>query len=240
MAALQSRHRIDRLDAALGDQEDGAGHTMTPSGTDAPESRVPPVKSARILLLAFVGEGTLLVAGLLWMLWREIPLAWGEPVRATAAGLLCACGLAAVQYALLRLAPPIRFVEALRRLYRDLLFPLFRDRTPLEIALISVLAGVGEEVFFRGAMQPEWGLVIASVLFGACHVGSRLTIVLGVWAASTGALLGWLRIATGGLLAPIIAHIAYDALALAYLRWGPVPDTPARGAGPVDDTGRAD
>jgi membrane protease YdiL (CAAX protease family) len=177
--------------------------------------------STRILLFAFLGEGGLLLAGVLWMLWRGLPLTWGEPVRATAVGLLTACGLAAVQYVLLRHAPDIGPVRALRRLYREMLWPLFRASTPIEIVAISVLAGVGEEVFFRGAMQPAWGLIITSLLFGACHVGGRLTVPLGIWAACTGALLGWLAIATGGLTAPIIAHAAYDALALSYIRWGP-------------------
>jgi uncharacterized protein len=195
-----------------------AAHTERPS-------------SARILLFAFLGEGALLLIGLLWILWRDLPFAWSDAPRvslamATVLGLLTAFGLAAIQFVLLRLVPERGPVRALRRLYRELLFPLFRGSTPLEIATISVLAGVGEEVLFRGAMQPEWGLIATSLLFGLFHVGGRLTMTLGIWAACTGALLGWLAIATGGLLAPIVAHITYDALALSYLRWGPaLPDS---------------
>ncbi len=44
---------------------------------------------------------------------------------------------------------------------------------------------------------------------------------LGVWAACIGGLFGWLMVETGGLLAPIVAHAVYDALALAYVRYGP-------------------
>jgi membrane protease YdiL (CAAX protease family) len=184
--------------------------------------------SVRILLFAFLGEGALLLIGLLWMLWRDLPFAWSDASRvpiaqATAFGLLTACGLAAIQFVLLRVAPERGPVRALRRLYRELLFPLFRASTPVEIIVISVLAGIGEEVLFRGAMQPEWGLVATSLVFGLFHIGGRLTMALGIWAACTGALLGWLTIATGGLLAPIVAHITYDALALSYLRWGPAP-----------------
>jgi membrane protease YdiL (CAAX protease family) len=181
-----------------------------------------------MLLFAFLGEGALLLVGLLWMLWRDVPFAWSDAPRVTLTqaiffGLLTAIGLAAIQFVLLRLAPEWRPVRALRRLYRELLFPLFRASTPLEIIVISVLAGVGEEVLFRGAMQPEWGLIATSLIFGLFHIGGRLTMALGIWAACTGALLGWLTIATGGLLAPIVAHITYDALALSYLRWGPAP-----------------
>ena len=35
-----------------------------------------------------------------------------------------------------------------------------------------------------------------------------------------GAALGWLAAATGGLLAPIVAHALYDAAALVHIRWG--------------------
>jgi membrane protease YdiL (CAAX protease family) len=197
--------------------------------TDAAHAERP--GSARILLFAFLGEGALLLIGLLWILVRDLPFAWSDAPRvslaaATAIGLLTAFGLAAVQLVLLRLVPERGPVRALRRLYRELLFPLFRTSTPLEIVVISVLAGIGEEVLFRGAMQPEWGLIATSLVFGLFHIGGRLTMALGIWAACTGALLGWLTIATGGLLAPIVAHIAYDALALSYLRWGPaLPDT---------------
>jgi membrane protease YdiL (CAAX protease family) len=189
--------------------------------------------TARILLFAFLGEGALMLIGLVWVLWRDLPFAWSDASRASltaaiAIGLLTAAGLAAIQFALLRLVPERGPVRALRRLYRELLFPLFRASTPIEILVISALAGIGEEVLFRGAMQPEWGLIVTSLVFGLFHVGGRLTVALGIWAACTGALLGWLAIATGGLLAPIVAHIAYDALALSYLRWGPaLPDTNA-------------
>jgi uncharacterized protein len=191
--------------------------------------------SARLLLFAFLGEGALLLIGLLWMLLRDLPFAWSDTPRvplatAAALGLSTAFGLAAIQFVLLRLVPERGPVRALRRLYRELLFPLFRGSTPLEILVISVLAGIGEEVLFRGAMQPEWGLIATSLVFGLFHVGGRLTVALGIWAACTGALLGWLTIATGGLLAPIVAHIAYDALALSYLRWGPaLPKTSGAG-----------
>ena len=97
----------------------------------------------------------------------------------------------------------------------------------LDILIISTLAGVGEEILFRGACQPAFGPIIASLAFGLCHVGSRGTIVLGAWAALVGGFFAWLTWATAGLLAPILAHALYDALALSYIRWGqPAPDAP--------------
>lgn len=196
---------------------------MKPAGIDP--SPVDIVSSspgaAQIVLFAFLGEGALLLAGLGWILLRDLPLTWGEPVPAMVAGLAGAGTLAIAQYAILRHAPPIAPVRSLRRLHQQLLVPMFRHSRLAEIVAISILAGVGEEMLFRGAMQPEWGLLTASLVFGACHVGNRLTVPLGIWAACTGLLLGWLAMITGGLLAPLVAHITYDAIALGYLRWGP-------------------
>jgi membrane protease YdiL (CAAX protease family) len=43
-------------------------------------------------------------------------------------------------------------------------------------------------------------------------------VAFGVWAAVMGLALGGLALASGGLLAPAVAHGMYDALALEYIR----------------------
>lgn len=185
---------------------------------------------SRILKWAIIGESSFVILGVAWIHERGLPWAWSDPSRVSSAaaiaiGLLAAAVFAVMAFVLLRVLPEWRPVRAMRRLYRDVMMPLFRRCTPIEIAAISVLAGVGEEVLFRGAAQHEWGLILSSLVFGALHIGGRATVTLGIWAAFLGALLGWLAIATGGLLAPIVAHMAYDALALSYIRWGPaLPD----------------
>jgi uncharacterized protein len=189
------------------------------------------------LKLVVLGEGSFLYFGLLWMYWRELPFRWSDPSRVSFAGaigigLLTAAGCAAMAFVLLRVVPERGPVRPLRRLYREVLFPLFRGNTALEVAAISVFAGVGEEVLFRGAVQPELGLIATSLVFGALHTAGRATVALGIYAACMGALLGWLTIATGGLLAPIVAHMVYDALAISYLRWGPALPEPGA-AGPM-------
>ena len=99
--------------------------------------------------------------------------------------------------------------------------PLF-DRIRLwQIVVISLIAGAGEELLFRGVLQPVVGLAASSLIFGAVHVGGRGFVGYGVWAALIGMFLGWLATATGGLLSPIVAHAVYDALALAFIRFAP-------------------
>jgi membrane protease YdiL (CAAX protease family) len=195
--------------------------------TPGPAPKLEPavVGRRRLLALAFAGEGCLALVGLVWARLAGYPLALGPLGPAILAGVASALGIAVVQYWLLRLAPDAGPVRALRRLYREILAPLFAGITLVDILIISALAGIGEELLFRGAWQAAFGPVIASLAFGLCHIGSRGTIVLGAWAAIVGGYFAWLTYATAGLLAPILAHALYDAIALSYIRWGRAPES---------------
>jgi len=107
-----------------------------------------------------------------------------------------------------------------RRRLEELFVPLFGRLSLGDIALISVGAGLCEEALFRGVVQPEFGLVAASLIFGAGHVASREWISLGVWAAAMGFSLGGLSLWADSLFAPALAHGLYDFVALCYVRYG--------------------
>jgi len=187
----------------------------------------------RLLTLALAAEGALALVGVAWSRIRHIPLVSGPPLLSLAAGTSAAFLLAGLYGWLLSSGPNVAPVRAMRRLYHGLLRTVFGNLGLPEIVLISIVAGVGEEILFRGVLQRECGLVVASLAFGAAHVGGREMVVLGVWAAATGFALGGLALATGGLMAPIVTHALYDALALAYIRWGPLPPS-GRPAGSGD------
>jgi membrane protease YdiL (CAAX protease family) len=177
------------------------------------------VDPTRLTLIAVMGEGALAGAALLWAWARGIDIRWGPPASSTAAGVTAAAVLAVVNLFLLRRGPDVPFVRAMRRLHDELLEPLFARVRVADVLIVSAAAGLGEELLFRGVLQREWGVAAASVLFGLAHVGGSGTGWFGAWAAVVGAFLGWLAIASGGLLAPVVAHAAYDAMALAYVRW---------------------
>lgn len=117
-----------------------------------------------------------------------------------------------------RWKPITRITDTLDRIAR----PIFRQWSWLQLAMVSLLAGVGEELLFRAVAQgglsqllgPIWGLAIASAVFGALHC---VTPAYGVIAALMGAYLGALWLASGNLLVPIIVHGAYDFIALVWL-----------------------
>jgi membrane protease YdiL (CAAX protease family) len=175
--------------------------------------------ASRMLPLAVVGEGALAMAGGVWLYAGEYPVRLGDTLPAVGAGLAVAAALAAVQWWLLTHAPGVGPVPVLRELQQTLFQPLFAPLSIAELAAISALAGLGEEIFFRGAVTAAAGWPAATLAFGVCHVGlTRRSWMLGVWATGAGAILASLAIVSDGLLAPIVAHASYDFAALVWLR----------------------
>ena len=174
----------------------------------------------RILPIVILGEGVLLVIACVWAWYARLPLEFGEGATGLLWGVGAAAPLAAANLMLLRARGNRWPGDSLRHVCRVIVRPLFEHVTAAQIVIVSVLAGTAEELLFRGVLQPIAGMPAASVIFGAVHVGGRDFVGYGLWAACIGALFGWLMVMTGGLLAPIVAHAVYDALALAYVRYG--------------------
>ena len=87
-----------------------------------------------------------------------------------------------------------------------LLFSRFNN--PVAIVFLGVLAGVVEEVLFRGALLPRLGIVLTALLFAALHTQYGITFAsLEVFVLGIG--LGWLRVRSGTLTC-IVAHAGYD------------------------------
>lgn len=176
--------------------------------------------SRRVLALALFTQGLLI--GTAWVTSRllDLPPRWGDPRRDIAIGSAGAVALALANYLLLLHGPRNWAVGGVRAVYHEVLIPLFSRFGIPSIIIVGTAAGIGEEWLFRGVLQPMAGLAAASVLFGLAHVGNRSMLAFGVWATGMGFLLGALAEATGGLIAPMVAHGVYDMLALAYIRRG--------------------
>jgi hypothetical protein len=81
--------------------------------------------------------------------------------------------------------------------------------------VLAAASGIGEEALFRGALQPEIGLVAASAVFALAHLVPRRELL--PWSAfslAAGLLLGALYDATGNLVAPVVAHFGINAVNL--------------------------
>jgi hypothetical protein len=115
---------------------------------------------------------------------------------------------------------PVAGMQDIKRFLVDKLGPfLGRCRWP-DLLYLGFLAGISEEILFRGFLQPwlerDWGwlggLVFSNMIFALVHWVTPLYALL---AGLTGAYLGW-TLDFGGernLLVPILIHALYDFLA---------------------------
>jgi uncharacterized protein len=177
---------------------------------------------ARFFPLAVAFEGALVLAGLVIGMWMSPP-AW-ELARWSVEATLLGAFWALPPLVALVFMRQLRTGAAgrLNRTVDELLVPLFRELKLWHFAVISVLAGVGEELLFRGILQrllsdwlgELWAVAIASVVFGLAHL---ITPLYGLLAALVSAFLGWLLVRYENLAVPMVTHAMYDFVALAYL-----------------------
>lgn len=123
---------------------------------------------------------------------------------------------------------PIGPLRSIKAFTEQVICPALAPCTRIDLLGISCLAGLGEEMLFRGLLQdalltrmPWYGaLAIASVLFGLLHAITPAYVIL---AGLMGAYLGGLYMLSDNLLAPIITHAAYD---FTVLIWALGPEAP--------------
>ncbi len=100
--------------------------------------------------------------------------------------------------------------------------PIFANCNMLDLVIIALLAGVGEELFFRGWLQGAltsrfgiWlGILIVSIIFGFAHY---LSLTYAIYAFITGIYLGVIYHLTENLFVVMLIHGLYDFIALMIL-----------------------
>jgi uncharacterized protein len=97
--------------------------------------------------------------------------------------------------------------------------PFARSMTPAMILIMAALSAFGEEMLFRGLLQPAIGIVPQALVFGAAHqIPGPSRWVWVVWATLVGLAFGGMFQLTGSLLGPLAGHALVNALNLAYLK----------------------
>jgi len=168
-------------------------------------------------------------------------------------------GAAAIGWGVLGALPPLVILSViaclpwppLRRIVDVIdqtVVPAFRQSGLAELAIIALLAGLGEELLFRGVIQEAaargvegphawWlGLLAASILFGMAHF---ITPTYAALATVMGLYLGGLWLWSDNLVVPIVTHAVYDFVALVYLvklrRTSPPTRSPGGAPGQLED-----
>jgi hypothetical protein len=93
---------------------------------------------------------------------------------------------------------------------------IFSEAKLPDLFIISVCAGIAEELLFRGVIQVKLGIVGASIIFGLLHF---ITPAYFIIATLMGFYLGFLFQYYDSLLIPIQLHFIYDLGALVYLKY---------------------
>ncbi len=119
-----------------------------------------------------------------------------------------------ISHRLLALPSFYQLMSQLHLMVKELTWP--------QILVISILAGIGEELLFRGLLQ-SWlaqvigvysAIVLSSIIFGLLHAMTRyyftFTFLLSLCFA-------WLFHATQSMLLLITLHAVYDIIALAVI-----------------------
>jgi membrane protease YdiL (CAAX protease family) len=144
-------------------------------------------------------------------------------------------GLFELQYVLWK--PPDGYLEAFRRLHEAL-----KPSGPLDavfsVAAIALVPAICEEVLFRGAVLPAFlrmlgaaGAVCASaLLFGCIHLDftAGAPVLYRVpFAFAVGLGLGALRLLTGSLVSPMLAHATLNTITFVVAPFVDDPNAPA-------------
>jgi hypothetical protein len=193
-----------------------------------------PPKNFALTAAIFEGALVFVAVGLGWLL-NQPPL---ETFHWIPGGLMLGPLLALPMLAIVLVGIRWSFwpFSAIRRVVDEMLVPLFRQFTLGEMAIISLLAGLGEEMLFRGVFQASvarwtggigpgvpwhagaasgwFALGVVAVLFGLVH---SVNLGYALLAGLIGLYLGWIWMLSDNLAVPMAAHAVYDFLALVYL-----------------------
>jgi membrane protease YdiL (CAAX protease family) len=81
--------------------------------------------------------------------------------------------------------------------------------------MVAVSAGVVEELFFRGFLQPRIGILASTALFGLAHLGyGEPFLLVGIVLLSLG--FAYLTVWRGNIWAAVMAHFLFDAIQLLF------------------------
>lgn len=88
---------------------------------------------------------------------------------------------------------------------------------PAVAIILALSSGIGEEVLFRGALQPRLGMVLTALLFTFLHAQYGFTwILLGLFLI--GMIFGWLA-KNYGTMAAVVAHVVYNLAVVILQVW---------------------
>jgi membrane protease YdiL (CAAX protease family) len=189
------------------------------------QASAPGGRVVSVVKLALFFYGTLFAVALAWSTWSGRSVFYASqaaaeegiaPLLDTALGLAVAAATIGLSR---QITERTQWGDAMGRALAELV----GKRSLRDCIVLAVVSGVAEEAFFRGVLQPALGWLLASLVFGLVHfVPKRALLPWTGFALAAGLVLGALFESTGNLVAPIVAHVAINAVNLRrlVLRYG--------------------
>jgi len=198
----------------------------------APPETVPPVeKRGYLIYVSVLIQGLLalgLIAGTLWVSgqsWRTIGFTWrktlGHEAGWAALGLMAVYGILLLSGVALMFLPEEYVNQIVQE--RKELFETFPAIPFAAVATVMMFVGIYEEVLFRGLIltrlrlvlgdwRGNWAtaVVLSSALFGVLHLYEGYVAVVQI--ALVSLVFSVLFIYRGSLIAPILAHAAFNTI----------------------------
>lgn len=201
------------------DPDSAQSQRSGPNQNPAPSDHTVKLTRARLLLIAFVVEGVVFGLALLLAYWMQIELnpAPNDLARELIIGLLATVPLVVLFVATMsEYGDRSSVLSNLKRIMLQDIRRIFIHARFFDLVAIAAAAGVAEEMLFRGILQPQLGLLPASVLFGLVHF---VTPTYAVAATLMGIYIGLVFSVFESLFAVILLHALYDLYALMYIRY---------------------
>lgn len=174
-----------------------------------------------VLTITIVVEATLLLVAAIWIIVGHVLLGpkFQFSQMAINSGLAVAAITSIVSFFMFLLSKKISIFGELKKMNDEVLAPMLALLNPLDIVFLSLISGFCEEVFFRGLLQAQIGLVATSILFGLFHDPAFKQKSYVILAMLAGLVFGYLYQQTDSLWAPIVAHSTHNLIAMIGIRY---------------------
>ncbi|KAL6619480.1 hypothetical protein ACP70R_034619 [Stipagrostis hirtigluma subsp. patula] len=183
----------------------------------APGDKIPSAPRNAVLQACTLTSGLLLAGGLVLRQASHLASLNGWPIADPTDVSLCfetwhlelVAGLVILisssRYILLQTWPDFR--DSSEAANRQILASL----EPLDYIVIACLPGISEELLFRGALMPIFGLnwisaLIIGAIFGVLHLGNGRRYSFAIWATFVGFAYGIGTIASSSIIVPMASH----------------------------------
>ncbi len=157
---------------------------------------------AAVWIVGALASGPLHLGGINWRGRNQRPVFTGTAIGLLVGGAFVLGGLIA------------REIPAVSALITQVLLFAHQGAFSL-VVVITVVNGVAEEVFFRGALYTALGrfhpMAISTILY-TCATMASGNLMLGFAAVILGAVCAFERRASGGVLAPVLTHFVWGLI----------------------------